>query len=63
MESRVTLKIYNALGKEVATLVDEVQGAGERRTRFDGSGLPSGIYIYQLRVGRYADAKKMIVLR
>jgi len=47
-DARVTLKIYDALGREVATLVDETKNAGEYTARFDGAGLSSGIYLARL---------------
>jgi hypothetical protein len=45
---RVTLRVFNMLGKEVVTMVDEDQGRNEYRVRFDGNGLPSGQYTYTL---------------
>jgi hypothetical protein len=63
----VSLKIYNILGKEVATLVNEEKPAGEYTVEFDGSsvadGLPSGIYFYQLRTANYTETKKMTLLK
>ena len=55
--------MYNTLGQQVATLTDGVQEAGEHRVRFDGSGLASGVYFYQLRAGAYAGTKKLLLLR
>lgn len=45
----VTLKVYDVLGNEVATLINQEKPAGEYELEFDGSGLPSGVYYYQLR--------------
>ncbi|MFI5252768.1 MAG: T9SS type A sorting domain-containing protein [Bacteroidota bacterium] len=59
----VTLKVYNMLGQEVATLVDEVQDAGYRTARFDGSNLSSGVYFYRLVAGGFSDFKKMILVK
>ncbi len=63
MSSNVSLKVYNLLGKEVATLVNEEKPAGEYEVEFDGSGLTSGIYFYQLKVGSFYDTQKMILLK
>lgn len=59
----VTLKIYNILGKEVATLVNEEKSAGNYTVKFDGTGIPSGVYLYQLRAGSSVELKKMILLK
>ena len=60
---RVTLKIYNILGKEIATLVNKNLSAGEYEVKFDGSGFPSGVYYYRLQSGNFAETKKMIILK
>ncbi|MBE0651929.1 MAG: T9SS type A sorting domain-containing protein [Bacteroidales bacterium] len=59
----VTLKIYDILGNEVATLVNEEKLAGEYNVQFDGIGLSSGIYFYQLNAGSFLQTKKMIFLK
>jgi hypothetical protein len=61
--AHVTLKIFNVLGQEVATLVDGEVETGRYRVRWDAKGLPSGVYLYQLRVGGYVETKKMAILR
>ena len=58
-----TLKIYDLLGREVATLVDEFKPAGIYEIIFSRGGLPSGIYYYQLKTGNYIATKKMVVLK
>ncbi len=58
-----TLKIYDVLGNEVATLVDEYNPAGKYEVEFDGSDLTSGIYFCQLKTGSFVETKKMILLR
>jgi len=58
-----TLKVYDVLGNEVATLVDEYKPAGSHVIEFDGSKLSSGVYFYKLRSGEFMDVKKMILLR
>ncbi len=59
----VTLMIHNALGEMVTELVREVQDAGSHEVRFDGSGLPSGVYWYSFRAGTFLQAKKLLLLR
>ena len=59
----VSLKVYDLIGKEVAILVDEVQSPGQYSISFDGSNLPSGIYICSLRVNEFVQNMKMILLK
>jgi len=58
-----SLRVFDVLGKEVTTLVNEEKSAGEYEVQFDGSGLPSGIYFYQLKAGDYVETKKLILLK
>jgi hypothetical protein len=59
----VTLKVYDLLGKEVATLVDQNKEPGTYQSPFDAASLPSGIYIYQLKAGTFSQARKMMLLK
>ncbi|NLT52227.1 MAG: T9SS type A sorting domain-containing protein [Ignavibacteria bacterium] len=59
----VQLKVFNLLGQEVATLVNKQQPAGSYEVKFDGSNLPSGIYIYKLTSGEYTAVKKFTLLK
>ena len=59
----VQLKVYDALGREVATLVNELKSPGEYTVRFDATELSSGIYFYKLKAGSFVEAKKMIILK
>ncbi|MGB5895654.1 MAG: DUF4397 domain-containing protein [Ignavibacteriaceae bacterium] len=59
----VTLKIYNILGSEVATLVNETLEAGSYIFNFDASNLASGIYLYELKAGNFVQIKKMNLLK
>jgi len=59
----VTLKIYDLLGNEVATLVSEEKPAGSYEVEFDGSNLPSGLYIYRLISQNYSASKKLMLLK
>ncbi len=60
---KVTLKIYNILGAEVATLVDGQLSASYHQYKFDASNLASGIYIYQLQAGSFIQAKKFTLIK
>ena len=59
----VSLIVYDLLGREVATLVNESKSAGYHTVEFDASNIPSGIYIYQIRAGQYVATQKMILLK
>ncbi len=59
----VTLRIFDVLGREVATLVNEVRPAGAYTVRWDASSLPSGVYFYQLRAGSFVDTKKLLLAK
>ncbi len=58
-----TLKIYDILGKEVATLVNETQTAGNHTAMFNGSAFPSGVYFYTLRAGTFMETKKLMLIK
>jgi hypothetical protein len=59
----VRLVVYDLLGREVRTMVDEQQAPGRYEVRFDGAGLPSGVYIYRLVAGEFAQSRKMILTK
>lgn len=59
----VKLSIFDLLGKEISTLVNEKLIAGEYEINFDGSFLSSGIYYYRINAGRYSEVKKMVLLK
>jgi len=59
----VNVKVYDVLGNEISTLVNEEKPAGTYEIEFHSIDLSSGIYFYQLRAGSYTDTKKMILLR
>ncbi|MEP0862182.1 MAG: T9SS type A sorting domain-containing protein [Ignavibacterium sp.] len=67
--SHQTLKVYDVLGNEVATLVDEYRNAGSYEVEFPNaetsyaSSLPSGVYFYKLQVGEFIQTKKMILAK
>lgn len=60
---KVVLKIYNILGQEVQTLVNEVQFPGAYQATFDASHLASGVYFYRLTAGDYVEVKKMMFIK
>ena len=66
-ESKVILKVYNLLGQEVITLLDEIQDAGFKSIEWNASDFPSGVYIYRLSAeaeGKsFMDVKKVVLLR
>ena len=61
--NNVELKVYNSIGKEVATLVNGMQEAGNHKVQFNSSNLSSGIYFYRLTSGNFTQIKKMILLK
>jgi hypothetical protein len=61
--SQVSLKVYNTLGQEVATIFEGAQQAGNYLVTFDGSGLTSGVYLYKLQSGSVSIARKFILMK
>ena len=61
--ANVTLKVYDVLGKEVATLVNQFQSANSYKVRFNASSLSTGVYIYKLEAGNFTMTKKMLLLK
>jgi endo-1,4-beta-xylanase len=59
----ISLKVYDLLGREVATLFEGHRGTGTYRAEFDGTGLPSGVYIYKLHTDTFSEVKKLLFLR
>jgi len=59
----VSLKVYDVLGNEIATLVNEEKPVGSYEIEFDASHLTSGVYFYQLRAGSFNQIKKMVLMR
>jgi Secretion system C-terminal sorting domain len=59
----VRLNVYDVLGRQIATLVDEVKSAGLYTAAFNAANLPSGVYFYRLHAGSFADTKKLILLK
>ncbi|MBK9097732.1 MAG: T9SS type A sorting domain-containing protein [bacterium] len=63
VSSDVTLKVYDVLGNEIATLVDEYKPSSRYEVEFDAVSLPSGVYFYQLRAGDFIQTRKMILIK
>ncbi len=59
----VTLKIYNILGQQVATLVEGMQEPGYKSAIWDGSNMPSGVYFYRLKAGPFSSVRKMLLVK
>lgn len=59
----VLLKVYNVLGQEVLTLVNEFQSAGYKTVSFEANTLPSGVYFYRLQAGTFTELKKMLLAK
>ncbi|MCG6961281.1 T9SS type A sorting domain-containing protein, partial [bacterium BMS3Abin03] len=59
----VTLKVYDILGKEVTTLLNEEKSTGKYEIEFDGKELTSGIYFYKLKAGNFLQTKKMVFIK
>ena len=69
-KSKVKIKVYDILGKEISVLVDKEQTAGKHQATFSGEGLSSGIYFYQIqttnvnrKIADFTECKKMIILK
>ena len=61
--SFVTLRVFDVLGNEVVSLLNEEKEAGSYESTFDAEGLSSGIYFYQMKAGKYIETKKMIMMK
>lgn len=59
----VTIKIYDILGREISTLVNEEKSAGKYEVNFNASPLASGVYFYQIKAGGFVSSKKMILIK
>ena len=61
--SHVTLKVFDVVGREVATLVNENLNAGSYAAKFTGNNFASGVYFYKLQAGSFVSTKKMILTK
>jgi hypothetical protein len=62
-QAHVTLKIFDVLGREVATLVNKVEEAGYKSVNFDASKLPSGVHFYRIQAGSFVQTNKMLLMK
>lgn len=60
---KVTLKVFDATGKEILTLINEKLSAGIYETRFDATNIPSGVYFYKITAGKFSSSMRMILLK
>jgi hypothetical protein len=61
--SFVSLKVYDVLGNEIETIVNEEKPTGSYKVEFNANGLPSGVYFYQLKASDYVETKKMLLMK
>src|SRR5690606_29825610 len=61
--SKFSLKVYDILGNDVVTLVNEIQPAGIYDVNFNASSLPSGVYFYKLQASSFSETKKMLLMK
>ncbi len=59
----VTIKIYDILGKELLSLVNEFKQAGSYTDTFDATNYPSGVYYYKIKTGSFVQVRKMVLVR
>ncbi len=62
-QTKVTLKIYDILGKEVAILVNEIKPAGSYDVIFNASSISSGVYFYKIEAENFTDIKRMMLIK
>jgi photosystem II stability/assembly factor-like uncharacterized protein len=62
-QSFVKLKLFDVLGRETATLVDEAENAGKHSVRFEALSLPSGVYFYKIETGDFVQTRRLILLK
>ncbi len=62
-QSQVELKIYDVLGREIASLVNKEQPAGNYNVEFNSAELPSGVYLYRIQAGEFSQVRKMILIK
>jgi Secretion system C-terminal sorting domain len=61
--SKISLKVFDLMGREVATLVNEVKSAGSYTATFNAANMPSGVYFYRLQAGSFTETKRLVLLK
>ena len=61
--SNITLKVYDIIGNEIATLVNEFKNPGKYLIQFDASKLSSGVYFYRIQADNFINTKKLLLLK
>jgi len=59
----VTIKVYDVLGREIETLINEVKNPGRYNVKFNGSNLASGLYFYRITSNNFTETKKMLLMK
>jgi len=59
----VSLKVYDILGREVKTIVNEIKPAGRFKVEFEGSSFASGVYFYRIEAGEFVQTKRMVLIK
>jgi Secretion system C-terminal sorting domain len=62
-DGKVTIKLYDVIGREAVTIVNETKEAGYYTAEFDGTDLASGVYFYRLVAGEYKMVKKLVLVK
>jgi len=63
VNSKIVMKVYDLLGREVATLINEMQSAGEHTVEWNAQNFPSGVYFYRLQSDKFAETKKLVLIK
>jgi L-ascorbate metabolism protein UlaG (beta-lactamase superfamily) len=63
VNSNVKLSVFDLLGKEVTTLVNEQKPAGSYTVQWNAAGMPSGVYFYKLQAGKYSETRKLVLIK
>jgi hypothetical protein len=62
-DAKVTIRVYNVAGHEIATIVNDQMIAGYHSTKFNATNLPSGVYFYRVSAGQFEAVKRMMLIK